>query len=381
MRIAVVHSFYRASAPSGENAVVRTLVAALGERGHTVRLVARQSPEHAGPIRKVRYAAAVGAGLGDDPTAELTAFHPEIVHVHNLFPGFGDRWLGRWPGPLVASLHNYRAICAKGILFRDGATCRDCVQESPWSGFRHRCYRDSRLATLPLTLSQLGGAASNRLLARADVVTVPSERAKAEFVAAGWPAADMRVLASGVAEEGPPGQLEASRSTWLASGRLVPEKGFLTLIDWWPEARSLDIIGEGPLAGRLRAAARGGIKVLPPLARQRYLATLADYSGFVFASEWPETQGLVVAEALAKGVPVVARSGSAGADLVSEIDPRWVYEDREGLGDAVGAVIADGEPARRRARAYYESHLTTDRWVARLEDLYREAISSVGSRW
>lgn len=380
MRVAVVHSFYRASIPSGENTVVESLVAALDQRGHEVKLVARQSPDRAGHAQQLRYAVAVGTGFGVDPTSELADFNPDVVHVHNLFPAFGDRWLARWPGPVIASVHNYRAICAKGVLFRDGRVCRDCAEESPWAGFRHKCYRNARTATLPLTLSQLGGLSANRLFARADVVTVPSDRARREFLAAGWPWAAPLVLPSGVLDLGQPGTFTSRDARWLTAGRLVPEKGLRTLLDWWPPQWPLDVVGDGPLAESLRATAPPGVRVLPSMTRDKYISELAGYAGFVFASVWPETQGMTAVEALAQALPVVARRGSAGADLAGAVDPGWVYGDRSGLERALQKVLVEGEEARRRARAYFEEHLTVDRWIAALEEAYLKAARRFGPR-
>ena len=45
------------------------------------------------------------------------------------------------------TVHNYRLMCLNGMLLRDGRPCEDCVGRSPWAGVRHRCYRDSVIAS------------------------------------------------------------------------------------------------------------------------------------------------------------------------------------------------------------------------------------------
>jgi hypothetical protein len=137
MRIAIVHSFYNSRVPSGENVVVTAQVQALRAAGHDVRLVAQYSDER---LQRRRYpaeaAVTVITGLGPDPSAELTAFAPDIVHVHNLFPNFGTRWLERWPGHLVATLHNFRPMCVAGSLSRDGEVCTLCPDGDRWASLK-----------------------------------------------------------------------------------------------------------------------------------------------------------------------------------------------------------------------------------------------------
>ena len=102
MRIAVVHSFYSSSQPSGENRVVEDQVALLRDAGHEVLLVARHTDEESErSLYAVRAAGWVATGRGGDPTAQLRAFAPDIVHVHNLFPNIGTRWMKFWEGPVL----------------------------------------------------------------------------------------------------------------------------------------------------------------------------------------------------------------------------------------------------------------------------------------
>ena len=89
-----------------------------------------RSPRTSGIQRRtypLEAAATVATGLGPSPIEQLRRFRPDVVHVHNLFPNFGKRWLRTWDGPMVATMHNYRPICPAATLFRDGRVCRDCL--------------------------------------------------------------------------------------------------------------------------------------------------------------------------------------------------------------------------------------------------------------
>jgi glycosyltransferase involved in cell wall biosynthesis len=130
-RIAIVHSFYSHRTPSGENVVVQAQVDALREAGHDVELVAQCAEEReARRSYPLEAAATAASGIGPSPVRQLQRFGPDVVHVHNLFPNFGTRWLRRWRGPLVATLHNFRPVCSNGYLFRDGHVCTLCIDSS-----------------------------------------------------------------------------------------------------------------------------------------------------------------------------------------------------------------------------------------------------------
>ena len=83
----------------------------------------------------------------------LRKLRPDVVHVRNTFPNWGTAWLREWAPRTVATVHNYRPVCAAGTLFRDGHECRDCLSLPTLPAVKHACYRGSRAATLPLALA------------------------------------------------------------------------------------------------------------------------------------------------------------------------------------------------------------------------------------
>ncbi|WP_433783360.1 glycosyltransferase [Actinomycetospora sp. CA-101289] len=378
MRIALVHSFHREDVPSGENVVVRLQAEALREAGHEVTVVARSNDERRHrPGYRVESAAVVASGLGPDPLDELRAFRPDVVHVHNLFPNFGTRWVHRWDGPLVATVHNYRAMCAAGTLLRDGQRCTDC-RTDPWAGVRHRCFQGSRVATLPLALAGRGGAAASPPLARADRVVAISQRAVDEYAAAGVDPARFTVVPNAVADvptAGVPG------SRWLFLGRLSAEKGLGELLAAWPEDEALDVVGDGELAGELRALpVPAGVRFLGGLDNAEVRARLGGYAGLVVPSLWPEAgPPLTYVEALAAGVPAVAVAGNGAADDI-DVHGTGVVVSRSPetaeLAVALKEVHRDRTRLGARCRAAYEARFSTTAWVQALLDVYDDARRS-----
>ena len=139
MKIALVHSFYR-SGPSGENAVVELQAAALSRAGHEVTVVSRSTDSlMARPLYSLEAAYRVITGRGANPLKELELLGPDVVHVHNLFPNFGDRWMFAARQPIVVTQHNFRSVCAAGILWRDGSPCELCPTVGTHHAVRNGC--------------------------------------------------------------------------------------------------------------------------------------------------------------------------------------------------------------------------------------------------
>lgn len=376
MRVAVVHSFYSSTLPSGENQVVQDQVDALRQAGHSVTLVSRhtdmeaQSPQYA-----VKTAVRVASGRGPDPTQYIARFRPDVVHVHNLFPNIGTRWLEKWSGPVVATLHNFRPLCANGLLLRDGQSCTLCPSGARWSSLKYACYRNSRPATLPLTLRNRKGPAHDRLMRRADVLVVLSERSRLTYQEFGLPPAKLALVPNFVSRAHLSHRPMPEEVRWIAAGRLTREKGFLNLLKMWPNGLPLEIFGDGPDLAELQHLAGGkAIAIMGPIDRGELRRRLSEYTGLVLPSECRENLPSVVLESFEAGLPVVARAGSGGADAVEDSGAGTVYFDAPSLGVALERVRAGGDQLRGLTRRAFEDTWAADTWLKAMEDQYRLAI-------
>jgi glycosyltransferase involved in cell wall biosynthesis len=378
LRVAVVHSFYRSAHPSGENVQVTSEVEALQRAGVEVGLLAARTDDLAGGwAYRWRSAARVATGRGASPRRALTSFAPDLVHVHNLFPNLGRRWVQQVDVPLVATLHNFRFVCANGLLFRDGRPCDDCVTGGPAHGLRHRCYRGSAAATLPLTLAQRRGPEADPVLARADRILCLSRRQRHILTAAGL-AADRLVDGDNFLPASlDPGRPAATgpgrrRDGCLYVGRLTPEKGAVELAAGWRGDHVLRIVGDGPQMDEVRRAASGRpVEVLGPLARPAVLDLMGRSAALALPGAWPEVAPLAVVEALASGLPVVARRLS---DLAARVEGDGVGAAVDEVADVPTAVasLADDDVLPARCRAVFEARHSEAAWIARALALYAE---------
>ncbi len=379
MRIAVIHSYYSSRSPSGENAAVQAQVKVLRADGHEVLLLSRATDrEEQIPLYRERAAMRAATGFGPDPAQRLQRFKPDVVHIHNLFPNIGSRWLSAWDGPVVCTLHNFRPLCANGLLYREGKVCTLCPDGDLLAGLKHACYRNSRVATAPLTLANLRGTASNPVLRRADRIVTLSERALRIYASYGIDSARLAVVPNSVSLVHSAHRAAPDQPRWVAVGRLSPEKGFAELFRDWPPGQALDVIGDGELYSELKGHLPAGVQLLGAKSSAEIRQHLPAYSGLMFPSTCFEGgRPLVVLEALEAGVPVVALDGNSGADFVRTTGSGEVYGDGapQVLDHAMQRVVKQGDRLRAKARLAYEQEGSETAWREKMLDLYLQAVA------
>jgi len=369
MRIAVVHSFYSSRQPSGENIVVDLQVDALRRAGHDVRLVSRSTDELEQSVTyPVRAGLRAATGRGDSPLDELHEFEPDIVHVHNLFPNLGRRWVERLDLPLVTTLHNYRPICPEATLFRDGHSCTLCPDSgSAWHAVKYGCWKGSRVQTLPVALGTR--FADDVLLRSADRIVTLNDTMRATYASYGVPPEKLVTVPNFVRAQTAP--KDDSGNGWLFVGRLSEVKGILELLRQWPADRDLVVVGAGPQEAEARALAGERVTFLGQRTPTEVLELLATGRGLVFPSLWPEGLPTIYLEALAAGLPVIAWPQSIVGSLVVE----------EGTGFVTtGDLAADLDRAdatfpqlRDHCRGVFEQKYSEASWLAAIEQVYRDA--------
>lgn len=385
MRVLVVHNWYRSAQPSGENVVVSQHVDVLRAGGHDVELYSRSSDDIAAlPVagRALVPVRSLWSRLDERSFAsDLTVRRPDIIHVHNTFPLISPSVLkaaATADVPVVATLHNFRLMCANGLLQRDGVPCEDCVGTSPWAGVRHGCYRDSRLASVPLAAGiQLhrGLKTWHKYVTR---FVAPSAFVREIFIKDGYDPARITVKPHSVPH---PARVRSGPGEHvLFVGRLAPEKGLLDLLEAWdPSLGRLVIAGDGPLRAdvlRAEAASSGSISYVGAVPWQECMDLMARATLLVVPARWYETFGMVVVEAFSHGVPVLAAQIGALAELVKDGHNGAAFPpgDIPALRTALAKVAADPLTLGTNARTDYLSHFTPEADLTATEHLYTSLL-------
>jgi glycosyltransferase involved in cell wall biosynthesis len=379
MRIAIIHGYYSDRMPSGENVVVDLQVEALRRAGHDVRVISlRQQDVEKSRIYPVATALRVATNRGPRPTEKIDEFDPDIVHVHNLFPNFGRSWASRYSLRLVTTLHNYRPLCAAATLLRDGESCTLCPERhSALPALRYRCFKGSRVATLPVAF----GMRFDRdpLLAAATRIIAITDEMRSRYTAIGLPAHKIVTVPNFTPAADSPGTHDGDEhgDFWLFVGRITHEKGILPLVRDWPNGPRLKVVGSGPLEDELRQMAGPTVDILGQRSPTEVAALMAAARGLLFPSIWPEGLPTVYLEALAAGLPVIAGSRSIVGQLV----------ERDGTGIVMSGSVAD-DIARADAdfpgliahcRNIYEKFYTEAAWVRAIEGVYGDVLAARSS--
>lgn len=170
----------------------------------------------------------------------------------------------------------------------------------------------------------------------------------------------------------------------ITVGRLVPHKGADRAIDIAARAGlPLVIVGDvtpyladsAPyFETRVRPRVDGErVRLFRNLPNAEVLALVAGARAFLFPISWEEPFGLVVAEALAAGTPVVATPRGSLPELVEDGVTGFLAESDEALADAVGRA---GAIDRSRCRREAEARFGHRRMAAEYEAFYRKILGA-----
>ncbi len=364
MRIALVCP-YAWDAPGGVQVHVGDLAAHLAARRHIVRGIApflgRPEPgwvRATGWALRVPYRGTI-APIAPSPLGigrmrqDLEGFGADVVHVHEPLTPSTSMWaVLASPAPVVATFHAH--------LDR------------------------SRLMEF--------AAPALRSVVRRIAVGVAVSDAAARFVRAAFPDLPLEIVPNAIDvrsfERATPASVPAGRVI-LGVGRLDPQKGFAVMVDAFarlaarvPDAR-LVVAGDGrdrPAIDRLPAEVRQRVTMLGSVEHESIPGLMAAADVMVSPALGQESFGIVLLEAMAAGVPVVATNIDGYRDVARhDVDALLVPPgDAGALAGAIDLVLADETLVRRLVAAGRARARTFD-WpsvAALLEGLYRRAIDA-----
>lgn len=350
----------------GLERVVSTLAAAQTESGDEVHLATLSADPGAEAFCGQLARRGITTHLVDVPRRDYWRQHGAIAS------------LGRRLRPDVVHTHGYQAdVIAGSAARRAAAAVVTTLHGFTGGGWQNRCYEWLQ----------------RRVARRCDAVVAVSDAIARELTETGLPPEKVHVIPNVLPPPGPRLTRPAARRVlgigedrWVVgwAGRLSREKGLDVLLD----ALALDpqpeydlvVMGDGPEREALMAQAEQlGVGhritwagVVP--GAERY------FTGFDLLALSSRTEGspIVVLEAMAAGVPIVATTVGGVTELLSSASATLVApEDPAALREAIRAVHDDPVTARRRAmRAHVRSARRSDprRWASRYAEAYGAAL-------
>ncbi len=396
MKTLLVHNFYGSTSPSGENTVFAAEAELLRQRGHEVSEFIRHSDE-------IRSQGAWGVLKGALSTPwnpfsyikiakTIERERPEIMHVHNTFPLFSNSIFHsamKSSTATVLTLHNYRTVCAAAIPMRDGITCTKCIdQQSVVPAVKYGCYRQSRLATLPLATSIALHRKLGTWQEQVDAFIVLTDFQRNLMITAGFPSERIHIKPHFYPDPPTPISWQERDAKVLFVGRLGEEKGVRFLLEAWSAwgelAPQLELIGDGPLRPELERLAQGQgdrVRFLGQLPFEETQERLAKSRLLVLPSICFEGFPMVIREAFALGVPVAASNLGAMASLVDNGKNGVLFEPGSvnDISQAIAAAWNDQSNLAimaEAARAEFEEKYTAEANYKLLMDIYQKAIEN-----
>jgi len=178
----------------------------------------------------------------------------------------------------------------------------------------------------------------------------------------------------------------------LILGRIAKEKNMDVVVRRMPEIikrvpdAKLVVVGDGPARAELQTLAKTlGFADRAVFTGSRPWTEIGKYYqlGDIFVSaSTSETQGLTYAEAIASGLPVVAKYDKSIADLVRHNETGYTFNNDNELPALAARVLNDPAEAKRITAAATAAiaHLSGKRFGQNVERLYREVVKAYPKR-
>jgi glycosyltransferase involved in cell wall biosynthesis len=314
----------------------------------------------------------------------LEKFEPDIVHLHNIYHQLSPsilRPLQVARIPAVMTLHDYKLACPTYLFLDKGEVCEACLGGRFYQAVLRRCNKGSLIAS-SLNALELTLHTATKAYSPVHLFVCPSRFIQGKMTEAGVFPERLRHLPNFVdASAIVPKQSRGGGVVY--AGRLSGEKGVDTLIAAASGIDApVDIAGTGPDATAYEAMSRSlgtsKVRFHGQLAREHLHRLVRSAAVVAVPSRCHENQPLIVLEAMACGVPVVATELGGLPELIDPgIDGEIVPpNDPDALALALRSVLEDPDRAYAMGlagRAKVERMFSVERHIELLDGLYTEA--------
>ncbi len=369
----------------GEPVVIDATMRLLAQNGHEPRMVMKSSRVLENSILK-RLSASWGGVYNIRVNQEMRRLlkkdRPNVVHVHNLYPMFSPSILvacRREGVPVVMTVHSHILTCPTWYHLYKGSVCEACV-----GGHEYRCVlKNCRNNILESAAYALRSSVARRFRLFHDnvnVLIVMTAFAKRKLLQAGFREDQIAVVPNPASVRDAATNPSAGQYVAFA-GRMSPEKGvdiLLSAAERMPNV-PFKVAGDGPLLSEMMARAPANVEFLGRLGPDELREFYGKSQLVVVPSVWFEQFPIVVLEAMARGLPVIASRIGGLPEIVEEGITGSLFEpgNPEDLVQQVRGLWEDPELCNRMGRAGRQKVIreyTEDAYYHNLMAVYQTAI-------
>jgi len=305
---------------------------------------------------------------------------PDIAQVLNIYPlvtASVYHILKSHKIPISQRIQDYRLLCPKATLFRNGKVCELCISKSfKYPSFIYGCYQKSRLASLIFATAFYFHTIIGSYK-KIDKYIFPTEFVRDYYLKYTKVEKEKSVVIptfTNINESKVDKNIRRKNDHFLYFGRLSEEKGIIQLLEVFKALPSIKlvVIGNGPLMNKVkRFSSYKNIIVKGFLARNNILKYIKSASAVIIPSLWYDVMPNVLIESITQGVPVIVPRFGVFPELVKK-HQGFFYEqnDFKSLKSLIFKISN-----RKKVLSIIDDQFIPERHISKLTKLYKRLSS------